>query len=96
MKAFIALPCLFLLALPLFGAPPAGAQAPTPAMTPAEAYQRGCAECHRRESSVLRAIPARPEAERRAWIERFMAQHPCACDEARPLIVDYLLERTRR
>jgi hypothetical protein len=96
MKAAAILPSLALLGLLLLAAHPTGAQAPAPAMTPAEAYQRGCAECHRRETSVLRAIPSRPEAERRAWIERFMAQHPCACDEARPLIVDYLLERTRR
>jgi hypothetical protein len=96
MNTAAALARLCLLGLLFVAAHPAGAQGSAPAMTPAEAYQRGCAECHRRESSVLRAIPSRPEAERRAWIERFMAQHPCACDEARPLIVDYLLERTRR
>jgi hypothetical protein len=37
-----------------------------------------------------------PETGRRAWLETFMSTHPCACDELKPVIVDYLLERSRR
>jgi hypothetical protein len=44
---------------------------------------------------ILRRIPKASQADRRAWIERFMTQHPCERDELKPLIVDYLLERSR-
>ncbi len=64
--------------------------------TPAEAYADGCGGCHPRERTVLRAIPAGSEAERRAWIENFMRQHPCEHDDLKPKIIDYLLEKTRR
>ena len=63
--------------------------------TPAEAFRRGCAGCHSSERPILRRIPKAAEAERRAWIEKFMTQHPCERDDLRPLIVDYLLERSR-
>jgi hypothetical protein len=68
---------------------------PAFAQTPAEAYQRGCANCHRSENTVLRHIPKRDEAARRAWIEAFMAQHPCERDDLKELIVTYLLDRSR-
>lgn len=63
---------------------------------PAAAYQAGWGGCHRREASVLRAIPAGSEDQRRAWIERFMAAHPNERESLAPLIVEYLLDRTRR
>ncbi len=68
---------------------------PSAAQTPSEAYQKGCANCHRSESAVLRRIPGRDDAGRRAWIEAFMAQHPCERDDLKELIVEYLLERSR-
>jgi cytochrome c553 len=66
------------------------------AQTPAEAYEKGCAACHRSESAVIRRIPRHDDAARRAWIEAFMAQHPCERDDLKPSIVEYLLERSRR
>jgi hypothetical protein len=71
---------------------PAGAAA----QTPADAYRRGCAGCHDSENPILRRMRARPEPQRRAFIEAFMAQHPCERDDLKPLIVDHLLERARR
>ena len=65
------------------------------AQTPAEAFRRGCAACHTSERPILRRIPKAPEFDRRAWIERFMTQHPCERDDLKPQIVDYLLERSR-
>ena len=66
------------------------------AETPAEAYSKGCGGCHTSERIVLRKITRVPIAERRVWIETFMTQHPCERDSLKPLIVDYLLERTVR
>jgi len=68
---------------------------PSIAQTPAAAYNAGCASCHSSERAVLRAIPRVPDTERRAWIEKFMTQHPCERDDLKPLILDYLLERSR-
>jgi hypothetical protein len=65
------------------------------AQTPAEAFRRGCAGCHTSERPILRRIPKAAEAERRSWIEKFMTQHPCERDDLKPLIVDYLIERSR-
>ena len=65
------------------------------AQTPAEAFRRGCAGCHTSERVILRRIPKAPDADRRTWIEKFMTQHPCERDDLKPLIVDYLLERSR-
>ena len=67
---------------------------PSTAQTPAEAYSKGCAGCHSSERTVLRRIPNVPEPERRAWIESFMTQHPCERDDLKPLIVNYLLEKS--
>jgi hypothetical protein len=69
---------------------------PVSAETPAEAYAKGCGGCHTSERAALRKITRVPIAERRAWIEAFMAQHPCERDSLKPLIVEYLLERTAR
>jgi hypothetical protein len=66
------------------------------AETPAQAYAEGCGGCHTSERAVLRKIPRVPTAERRAWIEAFMANHPCERDSLKPLIVEYLLEKTAR
>jgi hypothetical protein len=66
------------------------------AQTPAEAYARGCATCHSSERAVLRGIPRQPDAERRAWLEHFMAHHPCERDSLKPLILEYLMEKTAR
>ena len=65
------------------------------AQTPAEAFRRGCAGCHTSERIILRRIPKAPEADRRTFIEKFMTQHPCERDDLKPLIMDYLLERSR-
>jgi hypothetical protein len=74
---------------------PAAAQPPSP--TGAEAYERGCGGgCHRSEARVIRAIPRGSDEERRAWIAAFMDRHPCHCDDAKPAILDYLVERSRR
>ena len=61
-----------------------------------DAYALGCASCHRSEQRVLRKIPRQPEAQRRVWIENFMAQHPCERDDLKPQIVEYLLSRSAR
>lgn len=68
---------------------------PAAAQTPAEACQKGCANCHRSESALLRQIPKRDDAGRRDWIETFMAQHPCERDDLKALIVEHLVERSR-
>jgi hypothetical protein len=69
---------------------------PSNAQTPAEAFSTGCGGgCHSSERAVLRSIAKVPEPERRAWIEKFMTLHPCKRDDLKPLIVDYLLERSR-
>jgi hypothetical protein len=64
-------------------------------VTPTEAFRRGCAGCHTSERPILRRIPKAAEAERRSWIEKFMTQHPCERDDLKPLIIDYLIERSR-
>jgi hypothetical protein len=67
------------------------------AETPAEAYAKGCGGgCHQSERPVMRKFARFAQTERRAAIESFMAQHPCKCDELKPLIVEYLLQRTAR
>jgi hypothetical protein len=67
------------------------------AQTSTEAFNRGCGGgCHASDAAIVRRIRKEPEAERRAWIESFMTLHPCARDELKPVIVDYLLERSRR
>lgn len=67
------------------------------AETPAEAFAKGCGGgCHQSERLVLRKFARVPQAERRASIESFMAQHPCKRDSLKPLIVEYLLQRTAR
>lgn len=71
--------------------------APAAAQTGATAFERGCGGgCHASETRVLRAIPRGDDTARRAWIEAFMARHPCHCDEMKPAILDYLTERSRR
>jgi hypothetical protein len=67
---------------------------PLIAQTPADAFAKGCGGCHTSERTVLRRLPKSPEPERRAWIEKFMTQHPCERDDLKPLIVNYLLERS--
>lgn len=69
---------------------------PVSAETPAEAYAKGCGGCHTSERTTLRKITRVPTVQRRAWIEAFMSQHPCERDSLKPLIVEYLLERTTR
>ncbi|HRJ69415.1 MAG TPA: hypothetical protein PK812_07380 [Beijerinckiaceae bacterium] len=83
-----------LLAAPVAAQDPASD--PVAALTPAQAYARGCGSCHRSERGVVRAIPKRPDAERRAWIETFMADHPCEFDAGKAKILDYLVEKSRR
>ncbi len=68
----------------------------TNAQTPAEAYAKGCGGCHTSERAVMRDIPRLPDAERRVWIATFMAGHPCEADSLKPLISDYLMQKTRR
>ena len=82
-----------LLAAALASALLTEASGPSNAQTPAEAYSKGCGGCHSSEK-VLRRIPKASDAERRAWIEKFMTQHPCERDDLKPLIVDYLLEKS--
>lgn len=65
------------------------------AQTPAEAFKRGCGGgCHASDAAIVRRIRKEPEVERRAWIESFMTLHPCASDDLKPVIVEYLLERS--
>ena len=82
-----------LLAAVLASALLAEASGPSTAQTLAEAYSKGCGGCHSSER-VLRRIPKTSEPERRAWIETFMSQHPCERDDLKPLIVNYLLEKS--
>lgn len=70
---------------------------PAAAQTGPDAFARGCGGgCHGSEARVLRAIPRGTDAQRRAWLESFMTRHPCQCDEMKPAILDYLVERSRR
>jgi len=64
------------------------------AETAAEAYAKGCGGCHQSERPVLRKFARLPQVERRVSIESFMAQHPCERDDLKPLIVEYLSQRT--
>lgn len=68
----------------------------TSAQTAAEAYARGCGGCHESELKLLTRLRKVPDAERRAWLEKFFTQHPCERDDLKPLILDYLLQRTTR
>jgi hypothetical protein len=91
MRKMRLIPGLALLAL---AAPAAGQTAPG---TGAAAFERGCGGgCHRSEARVIRAIPRGSEEARRAWIAAFLDRHPCHSDDAKPAILDYLLDRTRR
>jgi hypothetical protein len=69
---------------------------PSAAETAADAYKKGCAGCHTSETTVLRRIPRGDDDGRRAWLITFMAQHPCERDDLKPLILDYLVDRSRR
>jgi hypothetical protein len=69
---------------------------PSAAETAAEAYKKGCAGCHTSETTVLRRIPRGDDNGRRAWLQTFMTQHPCERDDLKPLILDYLVDRSRR
>lgn len=95
--AFFRLPVFASLAV-LLCMPSASGQVPHPSpdLTPAEAYAEGCGGCHTRERDVLNAIPRKTEAERRTWIEHFMASHPCEHDVLKPKIIEYLIGKTRR
>lgn len=67
------------------------------AQTGAEAFGLGCGGgCHSTDRKVIKAIPKGHEKIRQQWLFNFMAQHPCNRDDLKPLILDYLLERTRR
>jgi hypothetical protein len=61
-----------------------------------DAFKRGCGGCHSSEAAVVRRIPRGDDPMRRAWLQKFMALHPCECDEVKPEILDYLVERSRR
>jgi mono/diheme cytochrome c family protein len=74
---------------------PSGAETAASA-TGADAFARGCGGCHKSESAVLRRIPRGDDQGRRAWLQKFMALHPCECDDLKPAILDYLVERSRR
>jgi cytochrome c5 len=63
------------------------------AQTPVEAFSKGCGGCHSAQR-VLRGIPKATPSERRAWLEQFMTQHPCERDDLKPLIIDYLIEKS--
>ncbi len=69
---------------------------PLAAQTPIEAYAKDCGGCHTSERRVLRKIPSGNDAIRSDWIGKFMAQHPCERDDLKPLIVEYLLQKTRK
>jgi cytochrome c553 len=78
------------LALSLVGMTAARAESPV------QAYLAGCAGCHDSERAVLRKIPRLPDAQRAVWIDSFMASHPCEADRLKPLIRDYLMQKTAR
>lgn len=95
MRTMRLIACLALLVL----AAPAAAQSGAPPARPtgAEAFASGCGGgCHRSEARVIRAIPRGSDEQRRAWITAFMDRHPCHCDDAKPAILYYLTERSRR
>lgn len=67
------------------------------AQTGAEAFILGCGGgCHSTDRKVIKSIPKGHEKMRQQWLINFMAQHPCNRDDLKPLILDYLLERTLR
>jgi cytochrome c553 len=78
------------LALALSGGAAAHAESPV------QAYLAGCAGCHDSERAVLRKIPRLPDAQRALWIDSFMASHPCEADRLKPLIRDYLMQKSAR
>lgn len=88
--------CVFVVALlSLLAFDPSVAET-TSATTGADAFIRGCGGCHNSESAVVRRIPRGDDQDRRAWLQKFMALHPCECDELKPVILDHLVERSRR
>ena len=74
---------------------PSGAETAA-STTGADAFNRGCGGCHNSEDAVVRRIPRGDDATRRAWLQKFMALHPCECDEVKPEILDHLVQRSRR
>jgi len=74
---------------------PSGAETATSA-TGADAFTKGCGGCHSSESAVLRRIPRGDDEGRRAWLQTFITLHPCERDDLKPVILDYLVERSRR
>jgi hypothetical protein len=86
---------LVAILLSIIGLEPSHAETAT--STPgADAFKRGCGGCHSAESAVVRRIPRGDDPTRRAWLQKFMALHPCECDEVKPDILDYLVEQSRR
>jgi hypothetical protein len=72
----------------------AAASSPIHAITPQDAFAKGCGGCHNSESRILRRIPTGSDPVRRSWIERFMANHPNESDALKSDIVDYLIARS--
>ena len=70
------------------------ASSPTQAVTPQEAFAKGCGGCHASEREILRRIPVLSDPERRSWIEKFMARHPNESDALKSEILEYLMEKS--
>lgn len=67
---------------------------PARAVTPEEAFAAGCGGCHSSDKKILRRIPSGTDAERRAWILKFMANHPNERDSLKSEIVEYLMDKS--
>ena len=70
------------------------APSPTQAVTPEEAFAKGCGGCHASERKILRRIPKGSDIERRTWILNFMASHPNERDSLKPEILEYLVGKS--
>jgi hypothetical protein len=70
------------------------ASSPTQAVTPQEAFAKGCGGCHASERKILRRIPAGSGPVRRSWIEKFMANHPNESGALKSEILEYLMEKS--
>ena len=67
---------------------------PARAVTPEEAFAAGCGGCHTSEKKILRRIPSGTDAVRRAWILKFMANHPNERDSLKSEIVEHLINKS--
>lgn len=87
-RLIIYLTCLLLIDL----ATPAGAEI----FEGRFVFNKRCATCHDITTVMAPLMKLRNDAERRAYLEKFLSRHHAYSDEERALIIDYLLRHPPR